>query len=137
MQLRRTAAILLTVVVCIAGSALAQSGKSKKTVASGLWGGPHLRMEVTASGAELEFDCGTASISEPLTLDADNHFRASGSYKVGDFGPTREDARAQDAVFTGALDGDTLKMEMAVAGREQPQKFTLTRGREPKLFKCK
>lgn len=137
-RLFRSTAAFITLLAVVAGSAFAQSGKSKKTVTTGLWGGPHLRMEVTTSGAELEFDCGEATISEPITLDANNTFHVSGSFKVGDFGPTRDEAKPEaNAVFTGSVEGDSLKIEMAVAGQDQSRKFNLTHGREARLFKCK
>jgi hypothetical protein len=141
MNARRTTTLLM-VCLCLLGGSFGQTNKAKKsdakTLSTGVWGGPHLRMEVTASGADLEFDCGEAAISEPITLDASNHFRVSGNVKAGDFGPTRDDVKAEaNAVFTGSVEGDTLKMEIAQTGQETPQKYVLTRGREPKLFKCK
>jgi len=95
-------------------------------------------MEVTESGAELEFGCGAATITGPITLDQNGNFRVSGTYTQGNFGPTREGAASgREASFTGSVDGDTLKLEMVMSSDDRVQKFTVTHGRESKLIKCK
>jgi len=133
---RRIATLVL--VVSLVGITFALPLPEKKAVAPGTWGGAHLRMEVSESGAELEFDCGSALISEPLALDANHNFHVAGSYKRGDFGPTREGEKTKsNAIFTGSVEGNTLKLTMELNDQDTTQSFTLTKGHEPKLFKCK
>ena len=55
-----------------------------------IWGGDHVRLEVTRNGAELEFDCATGTITEPLP-DTDGTFSLKGT-----FTPERA-LRARDA----------------------------------------
>jgi len=130
-----TKSVAILVLICCTAAAFAAPGKK---LAAGMWGGPQLRMEATEAGATLEFGCGSATITGPITLDQNGNFQASGTYKQGDFGPTREDGpSAREANFTGSLDGDTLKLEMVLSGEDRVQKFTVTRGRESKLIKCK
>src|SRR5205085_8003269 len=45
-----------------------------KTVATGAWGGEHVRMEVSKTGTEIEFDCAHAQITEPIALDKRGNF---------------------------------------------------------------
>src|SRR6266487_5167816 len=55
----------------------AQAGKG---IGAGVWGGDHIRMEVSGNGATLEFDCAHGNISGPLTLDRLGRFQAKGSF---------------------------------------------------------
>ena len=127
--------ILILVATCYLQQSWAESGKR---LPKGMWGGPNLRMEVNDSGAELEFACGSGTISGPIDLNQNGEFHASGTFKQGSFGPTREDATSdREASFTGSLEGDTLKIEMVLSGQDQVQKFTVSRGRGTKLMKCK
>jgi len=126
--------LILVMIFCLQQS-WAETGKS---LAKGLWGGPNLRMEVNDSGADLEFACGSGTISGPIELNQNGEFRASGTFKQDSFGPTREGAVTdREASFTGSLEGDTLKIEMVLSGEDRVQKFTVNRGRGTKLVKCK
>jgi hypothetical protein len=53
-----------------------------KAVPNGVWGGEHIRVEVSDSGADIEFDCARGTISQPLTLDAQGRFKLQGTYKA-------------------------------------------------------
>jgi len=131
----RTGIILMLLVTCAMQRSWANPGKK---VANGMWGGIHLRMEVLDSGAELEFDCGSATVTEPIEVGSDGRFHVSGTFKQGEFGPTREDGPgAREATFTGSLEGNTLNIEMVLSGEDRVQKFTVTHGRPAKLVKCK
>src|SRR4029453_3438786 len=56
---------------------------SSRHVAAGLWGGDHVRLMVSRTGARLEYDCADSTIDEPITLDAKGKFTAKGSYTPG------------------------------------------------------
>src|SRR5437588_11373442 len=51
-----------------------------KTIATGTWGGEHVRMEVTKTGAEIEFDCAHGQTTEPIALDKRGNFDAPGTF---------------------------------------------------------
>jgi len=45
----------------------------------GAWGAPHINLNVTATSADVEFDCAHGKINGPLTLDSRGRFNLSGS----------------------------------------------------------
>jgi hypothetical protein len=113
-------------------------GNSKKTLQSGSWGGEHARMEVTATGATLEFGCANGEILEPLSLDYQDHFRVKGNFQAQGPGPSQElDENNPNALYSGVVKGDTVQLEIQVKGEEQSHTYTLTRGRKSKLLNCK
>jgi len=112
--------------------------KDRKAVAAGVWGGKRLRMEVTEAGASLSFDCATGEITEPLLLDANGQFRAAGRYKSEAPGPQREGSeRASPAVFSGSVEGDTMKIEVSVPDEKVATAYVLVRGRQGRIVPCK
>lgn len=104
----------------------------------GKWGGQHVRLDVTATGANIEFDCGHGTLAGPLML-RDGRFAASGTY-VREAGRVRLDGteKSQPAHFKGQVEGAqmTLTFSLAADGSDA-ETFTLTRGAETRLFKCK
>jgi hypothetical protein len=110
----------------------------QKRVAEGRWGGQHLRLEVSADGAEFEFDCAHGRLTGPLTLN-NGRFAAAGTY-VRERGRVRMDdsEEGQRVYFKGQVEGSrmTLSFSLAEDGSEA-ETFTLIHGAEAKLFKCK
>lgn len=116
-----------------------QAGDSpQKRVAEGRWGGQHLRFDVSADGAEFEFDCAHGRLTEPLTL-TNGRFTATGTYfRERGRVVMDESEEGQRVYFKGEVDGSrmTLSFSLAEDGSEA-ETFTLTHGAEAKLFKCK
>src|SRR5262245_20679828 len=56
---------------------------------SGDWGGPHLAIRFTPSGADLEYDCASGSITQPVELDHAGRFSVLGVHVPGHGGPIR------------------------------------------------
>jgi hypothetical protein len=112
------------------------SPSSGRRLDSGNWGGAHVGLEATASGARLEFDCAHGTIDGSIVLDAGGNFEARGTQTREGPGPTRQ---GQDdsapATYTGSVKGDQLTLRVTVGGQDAGS-FTLTRGRVPRLFKC-
>lgn len=107
-------------------------------VAEGLWGGQHVRLEVNATGAIIEFDCGHGTLDAPLTLQA-GRFDVAGTY-VREGGPTRvnDTRKGRPARFKGQVEGTRMMLTFALAGAEdEADTFTLTRGEAARLFKCR
>ena len=114
-------------------------GGSPTAVAAGPWGGDHIALEVTAKGAQVDFDCAHGSIDEPLTLDGDGRFDAKGLYVAEGPGPQREDQNRQGrpARYTGRVQSSTMTVTISlIESGETVGPFTLTRGRTPKITKC-
>ena len=108
-------------------------------VAAGTWGGTGIRLEVTAAGASIEYDCAHGSIDEPLTTDRDGQFVASGTHVREHGGPIRQD-EAPDrhpARYQGRTSGDMLRLTVTLTDlRQDIGTFTLTRGAAARVFKC-
>ena len=108
-------------------------------IALGPWGGSHVSMEVTATGARLEYDCAAGVIEEPLRPDAEGRFTATGAHTPGRGGPIREGevlpafrARYDGQVKSAQMD---LRVTLTETGVELGQ-FQLQRGSSGVLFRC-
>ena len=121
-----------------------QSGSSQNQpspqnrVAEGRWGGQHLRLDVSADGAEFEFDCAHGRIAGPLNLD-NGRFAATGTYVLERGRVSMDESeRGQRVYFKGQVRGPrmTLSFSLAEDGSDA-ETYTLTHGAEAKLFKCK
>ena len=94
-------------------------------------------MTVSSDGAELEFDCADATIHGPIVLDSKGNFRVTGTYRAEHGAPTQAGENQQPgATFSGSIKGDTLHMQITVAGLPDKMDFTLARGQEGRLTKC-
>ena len=110
----------------------------QKRVAEGRWGGHHLRLEVSADGAEFEFDCAHGRLTGPLTLN-NGRFSATGTF-VRERGRVRmdESEEGQRVYFKGQVEGSRMTLSFSFAeDASEAETFTLTHGAEAKLFKCK
>ncbi len=106
-------------------------------VATGLWGGQHVRLEVTATGASIEFDCGHGTLDAPLTLQA-GRFDVAGTY-VREGGATRGGSeKGRSARFKGQVEGARMTLTFALDGTDDTtDSFSLLHGAEARLVKCK
>ena len=110
-----------------------------RRMAPGLWGGDHVRMMVSRTGARLEYDCADSTIDEPITLDAKGKFNAKGSYTPDRGGPRRGGPTpAARARYVGEVSADTMKLTVTLESTKEPVgAFTLRRGEDPLLTKCR
>lgn len=108
-------------------------------VAAGEWGGQHVGLTVTASGARIEFDCAHGSIGAKMSLDAEGRFNVMGTFVKERGGPVRIDEKpdSSPARYSGRVEGKkmTLTLTLTDSG-EDLGTFTLTRGESPNLTKC-
>jgi len=108
-------------------------------VASGSWGGDHIGIVVTDSGATIEYDCAAGTITQPLLLDASGNFDWRGVHYPGHGGPVRVDEppNAHAARYTGHATTDQLSITLSILDTAlAPQTFTLRRGGDARVFKC-
>jgi hypothetical protein len=109
-----------------------------RRMAPGLWGGDHVRMMVSRTGARLEYDCADSTIDEPISLDAKGKFTAKGSYTPDRGGPRRSGAAAGRARYVGEVSADAMKLTVTLESTKEPVGvFTLRRGEDPLLTKCR
>jgi hypothetical protein len=107
----------------------------------GSWGGNHIALVVTETGARIELDCGHGRLDEPLRTSADGTFEARGTYVPEAGGPAESGkpstARVLIALYKGWTDGGQMRLTILVpeTGREIGT-FSLCSGCQPRLEKC-
>ena len=114
--------ILITILCALAGVGSTQD-------APVVWGGDHIEMEVTRTGARLEFDCAHGTIDEPLRPDAKGAFKVNGTFTPERGGPTRdENPPAPRATYSGTINETAMSLEVVVEGGDaKGTSYELTR----------
>lgn len=108
-------------------------------VPNGSWGGVHIGLVVTDSGATIEYDCGAGTITGPLTLNGSGDFDWPGVNYPGHGGPSRVDVPpdVHPARYTGHATSNQISMTVTIPDIAVPgQTFTAQRGADARLFKC-
>ena len=107
-------------------------------IPTGTWGGQHISMKVGAKSASIEYDCATGAIQGPLVVDRNGHFNLRGTHSMQRGGPVRADEtpKAHPATYTGSIKGNAMMLNLKIADGEV-ETFTLEKGKEGELFRCK
>ncbi len=103
------------------------------------FGGVGVLLVVREAGADLEFDCATGRIEEPMTFSADGTFDVAGTFTPGMGGPVREDDPPipEAARYLGGLLGDRLTLSaILVENGATIGPYQLRRGEQPLLRRC-
>jgi hypothetical protein len=106
---------------------------------SGLWGGQGISMEATDSGATLDFDCASGTITEPIVPDSAGKFSVKGRYARQRPGPTREDenTEGQPANYSGVVDRENLTLTITLTkNSEKVGDFKLAHGKIGRIRRC-
>lgn len=124
--------------VAVIGLVWLLSVASMQRIPTGVWGGPHIRLEVGEKSATIEYDCATGVIDGPLTVDGEGRFNLRGSHKRERGGPIRSDdvTKAEPATYTGSVKGNMMTLILKL-GDSDEETFTLEKGKPGDLFKCK
>jgi hypothetical protein len=118
---------------------MSNQNQNKTTTEKVVWGGPHVRLVLTSNGGEVEFDCAHGVIKEPLKLNEQGRFAVVGSF-VREGGPTRSDESesGRPARYSGRVEGDKMLLTVTLTdSNENLDEFSLTRGSDGRLWKCK
>jgi hypothetical protein len=111
----------------------------------GVWGGPHAGLAFQGGLAEVQFDCASGTIDDPITPAKDGSFSAKGTYRTGVGGPVKvgQFFKSQGAVYSGqivkaAAKGSAQVMTLNVALEDGTAlgPFTLTEGTPPQITRC-
>jgi hypothetical protein len=114
--------------------------QGNSNLSTGVWGGEHIRLEVTEAGATVEYDCAHANISQKIAVDRRGRFVVMGSYVAEHGGPVRESdpSRGVAVQFTGKVSGKKLQLSVRRSdSRKLIGVFTLSLGHEGSLTKCR
>jgi hypothetical protein len=111
----------------------------------GIWGGPHAGLDLQGGLADVQFDCASGTIDDPLYPSPDGSFSVKGTYRSGAPGPVRvgQFFKSQGAMFAGQVakapeKGAPRVMTLHVALEDGTAlgPFTLTEGTPPQLTRC-
>lgn len=129
----------LSLVLLIIGPAVSKPRKAQR-LATGPWGGPHIRIEVGPRSAEIDYDCASGTINGPLTVDSRGRFTWHGTHHREHGGPIRVGEQGNDhpASYSGFVKGDTMTLTVKLSDtNEVLETFTLKRGSFGRVVKCK
>jgi len=131
-------ALGLGLVLLVQSCASSMAGSSEKRVATGTWGGEHVGLSVTETGAHIEFDCAHGDIGQPLALDSAGKLSVDGVFVREHGGPVIEgQEEKKPARYTGKVDGKTMTLDVTLTdSREKIGAFTLTYRASPRIVKC-
>ena len=107
--------------------------------ALGVWGGPHVSMQITSTGGRVEYDCADGVIEEPIRADGTGRFAASGTHTPGHGGPIREGEILPSfrARYDGQINGDSMNLVVTLIDTGVVLgPFELRRGSAGQLVRC-
>ena len=125
-------------IVTLSLIAIGVGSQKMQRIATGVWGGPHINLEVGEKSATIEYDCANGVIDGPLVVDSNGKFSWSGTHRMERGGPVRADEKPKEypATYTGSINGNTMTLTLKVSGSDE-ETFTLEKGKPGDLFKCK
>jgi hypothetical protein len=115
-------------------------GRAPDTLSPGVWGGEHIRFEVTEAGASVEYDCAHGKVEGKIVVDSQGRFDVYGLHYEERGGPARpgDDAAGYRVRLSGRVGGSLMKLTVTRAGtRRVVGTFDLARDREPMIVKCR
>jgi hypothetical protein len=118
----------------------ATSMPNDNSIQVGVWGGDHIRLQVSDKGAEIEYDCARGTIEQPVVVDRAGRFDLKGKHTAEGHGPMRRDREPapRPAHYTGKITGDTMTLTVTLTDNSETLgDFTLTRGSQGEVFKCR
>lgn len=122
------------------GGARAGQNRGSDALTPGVWGGQHIRFEVTGRGAHIEYDCAHGTIEGRIVVDRRGRFSVSGMHFEEHGGPVRAggESAGYPVRLSGVVGGSLMKLTVTRAGtRKVVGTFSLGRDREPELVKCR
>ena len=139
MYLQRRVSVLLIFGLSLGVFMVSAGGQKTKRLAVGLWGGPHVNIDVGSQSAKVEYDCAHGEIHGPLVVDSEGKFEWRGTFTPERGGPVRADesARSQPATYSGEIKGSTMTLQLKAGDSDDAETFTLEKGKPGKLVKCK
>ena len=114
--------------------------RAPDTLMPGVWGGRHIRFEVTEDGARVEYDCAHGTVEGKIVVDGGGRFNVYGMHYEEHGGPVRpgEGARGFRVRLSGRVGGSLMKLTVTRPGtREVIGTFSLARDREALIVKCR
>jgi hypothetical protein len=103
---------------CLMAAALACSDTTAPSPA-GAWGGPEVSLLLSDTGGTLSYLCGAGTINGGWTVSRGGEFAGVGQHFFGG-GPIPPEGRPpHEALYTGRLQGDRLRLSIALPALQQ------------------
>ena len=104
---------------------------------TGVWGGPQVRLLLTATGGTLATGCAELALAAPIIPSPHGHFKIAGMQQVFRPGPQRADATPPTTAvqLEGNIVGTVMTLTVSAPGGA-PETYRLDAGREGKLVRC-
>ena len=111
----------------------------------GVWGGPHVGLALQGGLGDVEFDCASGTIDEPLYPGPGGSFSLKRTYRAGAPGPVRvgQIFRSQSAVYSGRVTAGSARnapremtLRVTLEDGTDIGPFSLTEGGQPQLTRC-
>lgn len=111
----------------------------------GVWGGPHAGAVFQGGLGDVQFDCASGTIDDPIYPAAEGAFSVKGTYRTGGPGPIKvgQYFKSQAAIFAGVVASGADKkaprvmtLNVALEDGTALGPFTLTEGTPPQLTRC-
>jgi hypothetical protein len=117
--------------------AMACAGTPTGPLENGTWGGTGIALTVTETGAALEFDCATGSISGRIIV-TDQGFSLPGIFVLEHGGPVHENEPpdVRQATYTGRLSGSVMQLDIVLEDGTRIGPYEVRRDRSAVLRKC-
>jgi hypothetical protein len=126
--------------VLVVISLVACTGPSAPTeLPPGQWGGEHISLTVSPTGASLEFDCAHGTVDEAPRLDPQGQINLRGMYVREHGGPIREGEPedSHPALYFGQLQGPSVLLSIRLTDvGMQIGPYVAQLGQQPRLVKC-
>ena len=118
---------------------ISMTAMKQQRIATGVWGGQHINIKVGAKSATIEYDCASGVIDGPLVVDSSGNFKLHGTHSMQRGGPVRsdEEPRKVPATYTGSIKGNMMTLTLKLDDSSDEETFTLERGKDGDLFRCK
>lgn len=122
------------------GGTRVRRAAASDALTQGVWGGDHIRFEVTERGANVEYDCAHGTVEGKIVVDRRGRFSVNGMHYEEHGGPSRagEEEVAYPVRLSGVVGGSLMRLTVTRAGtRRVVGTFSLARDREANLVKCR
>ena len=105
----------------------------------GMWGGAGIRLDVSADGAIIEYDCAHGTIDQPIVGDRNGRFTVTGTHVREHGGPIRVDEPPDrhPARYDGQVAGNSMRLSVTLTdGNQTIGSFDATLNGPARVVKC-
>jgi hypothetical protein len=106
---------------------------------TGVWGGEHIRAEISEAGAHFEFDCANGKVGKAIMLDGQGRFDVTGTFSAEHGGPVQRDEtdNTRPVRYAGIVKDNEMTLTITASDtKKEIGSYTLNHGNDVRLRKC-